>query len=143
MNNHLFTGKLTRLVAADPETFGEVMAKWSRDSEFLRLYDFDAALPRSAKRAQEHLKHELEKQNPGEFHFLLQRLEDDRVIGEVGLGGAFSPHHNAWVSIAIGERELWSKGYGTDGMNLILGFAFRELNFHRVNLGAFEYNPRA
>jgi len=28
-------------------------------------------------------------------------------------------------------------------MNLILRFAFCELNLHRVNLNVFEYNPRA
>jgi RimJ/RimL family protein N-acetyltransferase len=47
------------------------------------------------------------------------------------------------VGIGIGEAEYRGKGYGTDAMQVILGFAFRELNLHRVSLSVFEYNPRA
>src|SRR5262249_9074640 len=82
-------------------------------------------------------------EKPGAFPFHIRRLEDDRVIGEVALWGAASPHRNAWLSIAIGERELWGKGYGSDAMQLILGYAFRALNLHRVNLDTFEDTPRA
>jgi len=35
------------------------------------------------------------------------------------------------VGIAIGERELWGKGYGTDAMRIILQYAFTELNLWR------------
>jgi len=37
----------------------------------------------------------------------------------------------------------WGKGYGTEAMNLILGFAFRDLNLNRVQLEAFDFNKRA
>ena len=141
--NNLFTGKLTRLVAADPEKLGELVAKWSRDSEFYQLFDSDPTLPRNAKRAQEHFRERAEKDRPGNFPFIVQRLEDERLIGEGGLFDAFSPHRNAWLAIGIGERELWGKGYGTDAVNILLRFAFQELNLHRVNLGTFEYNARA
>ncbi len=141
--NNLFTGKLTRLVAADPEKLGELVAKWSRDSEFYQLFDSDPTLPRNAKRAQEHFRERAEKDRGGNFHFLVQSLQDERIIGEGGLFDAFSPHHNAWLAIGIGERELWGKGYGTDAVNILLRFAFQELNLHRVNLGTFEYNARA
>lgn len=143
MNNNLFTGRLTRLVAADPDTVGEMMAKWSRDSEFLQLFDTDVAMPHSVKRFQERIRRFAENERPGNFPLLIQRLEDDRTIGEAALWDAYTPHRNAWLAIGIGEREFWSHGYGTDAMHLILGFAFRELNLHRVTLGTFEYNPRA
>lgn len=47
------------------------------------------------------------------------------------------------MGIGIGEREYWSKGYGTDAMNVILRFAFDELNLYRISLNVFEYNQRA
>ena len=43
----------------------------------------------------------------------------------------------------MGEPEFWGKGYGSDAMNVILRFGFRQLNLNRVNLNVFEYNPRA
>jgi len=50
---------------------------------------------------------------------------------------------DAFVGLGIGETEYWSKGYGTDVMNILLGFAFTEINLRRVSLTVFEYNPRA
>ena len=70
-------------------------------------------------------------------------LEDDRLIGYIGLEGDIFPHGEAFVGIGIGERELWGKGYGTDAMKVILRYAFQELNLRRVSLDTFEYNPRA
>lgn len=143
MNNNLLTGKLTSLVAADPDTVGERIAKWWSDSEFSRLFDLDSALPRNTKRMQEQIREYADKQRLGNFPFLIRCLSDERIIGQAGLWDAFSPHQHTWVSIGIGERELWGEGCGSDAMQLLLGFAFRELNLHRVNLGTFGYNPRA
>jgi RimJ/RimL family protein N-acetyltransferase len=141
--DNLFTGKLTRLVAFDPDTMGELVANWSRDSEFYQLFDTDAPLPRNTKRAQEQFRERAQKDRPGSFPFLVQRLDDERLIGEAMLEGAFSPHHNAWLAIGIGERELWGKGYGSDAVKILLRFGFQELNLHRINLGTFGYNLRA
>lgn len=141
--NNLFTGKLTRLVAADPDKAGEQYTKWSRDSEFMQLFDTDPPMIRDVKKTQEWFRKETEKERPGAFGFMIQRLEDERIIGVTGLWDAASAHHNAWISIGIGERDLWGKGYGSDAMNLILRYGFTELNLHRVNLVTFEINPRA
>jgi RimJ/RimL family protein N-acetyltransferase len=53
------------------------------------------------------------------------------------------PNRDAWVAIAIGERENWSKGYGSDAMRVLLRYAFSELNLNRVSLVVFGYNERA
>lgn len=143
MDKNLFVGKLTRLAAGDPDTVGEAYATWTRDSEFAQLWDTDPPNVLNVKSTQERFRKEFEKERPGNFGFLVKRLDDDRTIGMVGLWDASSPHHNAWVSIGIGDRELWGKGYGGDAMNLILRFAFLELNLHRVNLFTFALNPRA
>ena len=42
------------------------------------------------------------------------------------------------VSIAIGEAKQWGKGYGYEVMQLVLRFAFDELNLHRVQLALYE-----
>lgn len=139
----LFTGKLTRLVVADPDTVGEYFAKWSQDSEFMQLWDTDPPIIRNIKRTQEWMRKDAEKDRPGNYGFMIQNIQEDRFIGITGLWGAADSHHGAFVSIGIGERELWGKGYGTDAMNVTLRFAFRELNLHRVNLFTFSINPRA
>ncbi len=139
----LLKGKLVRLIVPDPDTVGEYYAKWSQDSEFFQLWDTDPPLVRNVKKSQEFFRKDAEKNNPGSYGFMIQRLEDDTLIGMTGLFDANSQHHNAWVAIGIGERDLWGKGYGTDAMNVILRFGFQELNLHRVNLFTFQINPRA
>jgi RimJ/RimL family protein N-acetyltransferase len=140
MNTDLFRGQLVRLTAEDPETMAKNWSFWSADSELLRLEDWDPARRFSTKAAQKFLEKESEKEsNPV---FAIRTLEGDRIIGEIGLDGVRWTHGDCYVGIALGDREFWGKGYGTDAMRIILRYAFTELNLHRVTLNVFEYNPR-
>lgn len=143
MSKSLLTGRLVRLVAVEPDQRGELDAKWSRDSEYLQLLNFDVAVPRGTKQSQEWTRRRLEKPSPDHYPFMIQRLEDDQIIGETGLADTLNPHGDCWFYIGIGERAMWGRGYGSDATRVILRFAFQELNMHRVSLGVFEYNARA
>ena len=68
--------------------------------------------------------------------------EDDRVIGETGLLRMFHAWHTTDISIIIGEKDTWGKGYGTEAILLLLDYAFRCLNFHRVAIGVVGFNER-
>lgn len=65
------------------------------------------------------------------------------MIGFAELDGIQWNHQNAWIGIGLGDRANWGKGYGRGAMELILKFAFHELNLHRVQLTVFNYNERA
>jgi RimJ/RimL family protein N-acetyltransferase len=97
----------------------------------------------SVKKLTEWIQKNQEKDPPSFYAFGIRTLEGDRLVGYTGLEGDISPHGEAFVGIGIGERDFWGKGYGTDAMNVILRFAFQELNLRRVSLDTFEYNPRA
>ncbi|RMG14657.1 MAG: N-acetyltransferase, partial [Planctomycetota bacterium] len=47
------------------------------------------------------------------------------------------------LGIAIGEPACWGRGYGSEALRLVLDYAFRELEVHRVQLSVFETNTRA
>ena len=143
MNTPPFQGKLVHLTAEDPKALGEAYSRWGRDSEYIRLVDHDPARLWSPKKFKEWIEKDLEKEPPSEFFFTIRTLEDDQLIGFIGLGGLQWAHGDTWVGIGLGERKYWSKGYGTDAMRIILRYAFTELNLHRVSLDTFEYNPRA
>lgn len=49
----------------------------------------------------------------------------------------------AEVGIMVGEKQHWSKGYGTDAMRLLLRRGFAELNLNRIFLHVYANNPRA
>jgi RimJ/RimL family protein N-acetyltransferase len=143
METNLLQGKLVRLVTEDPETVAKYLSRWARNSEYWRLLSSDPARLRSTKSIKEWIEKEIEKEQPGFFLFLIRTLTDDRLIGDIGLGGINWVQGEAFVGIGLGEREDWGKGYGTDAMRIMLGYAFMELNLYRVSLNFFEYNPRA
>ncbi len=143
MTDNLFTGKQIRLTAEDPETLAKAFAHWSLDSEYLRLLDSDPPRLWSEKQYKDWLEKDLEKDPYNDHFFAIRTLEGEQPIGFTGLFDLHWNHGDALVAIALGEREYWGNGYGTDAMNTLLGYAFTELNLRRVTLIVFDYNPRA
>jgi RimJ/RimL family protein N-acetyltransferase len=143
IEHNFLRGDLVRLTAEEPETYASYFSRWSRDAEYDRLLSSESAIPRSLPKVKEWYEKN-RKKNPSDFYaFMIRCLEDDRIIGETALDGVLWNQGDAFVSISIGERGSWGKGYGTDAMRIILRFAFDELNLHRVSLDVFDYNPRA
>lgn len=143
MSKDLFRGELVRLVAEDADVVAEAIHRWSPDSEYHRLFDSDACRLWSKNRIQAWVEKDLLAERPDVYTFMIRTLEDDRLIGLVGMDGIQISNGDAFVGIGLGEREYWGKGYGTEAMRLMLRFAFHELNLRRVTLDVFEYNPRA
>ncbi len=138
MNENAFCGKLVRLAAFEPDKHASISAAWTHDSEFSRLMDATPAYPYTESQAKEWI----EKQR--DLHqFAILDCQNDKPIGLVELDGISWTSGDAFVGIGLGERDYWGKGYGTEAMNIILGYAFRELGLRRVSLTVFEYNLRA
>jgi len=76
-------------------------------------------------------------------HIFAIETEDGAHIGNVGLHDLNWKDRNAELGIAIGEKEYWGRGYGTDAVLTMLRFAFEELNLHRVSLTVYDHNERA
>jgi RimJ/RimL family protein N-acetyltransferase len=143
MSTDILTGNLTRLAASDQKTMAEHYARWRLDSEYQRLLDSDPPRLWSAQQIQKWLDKDVEQDNPNDIYFLIRKLEDDQPLGFVAL---FELHWNqgeAWIAIALGERDSWGQGYGSDAMNTMLRYCFQELNLRRITLVVFEYNARA
>jgi len=139
----LFRRELVRITAEEPETYAKAEVRWQRDTEFHRLADSDPALLNSEKKIKAWAEKRFEKgPQPDRYSFTVRTLDEDKLIGFFGLWINLI-HSEAWVGIGIGEREFWSKGYGTDMMKLCLQYVFAELCVDRLSLGLHEYNPRA
>ncbi|MGH2414679.1 MAG: GNAT family N-acetyltransferase, partial [Microcystaceae cyanobacterium] len=136
----LFTGKLVRLAAPKPED-SEYFAKWSENDEYLRVADNDPAQPMTPEGWTQFEASVLN--SPNSFHFRLRTLADDTLIGGVGLFQIQWMHQVGSLGIAIGDTAYWGRGYGTDALQLILGYAFRELNLYRVGSSTIAYNIRS
>lgn len=129
--------RLTALTHNDLPT----MARWYQNPTFLRLLDARAAHPQGEASLADWLDKSRKSQSAFLFGIRLQK--DNTLIGYVELEGILWTHQVGWLAIGIGETSVRGKGYGRLAMQLTLGFAFRELNLHRVQLTVFSYNQRA
>ena len=141
MDTNYFCGDMVRLAAIDPEETAAAVSRQSGDSEYFRLMDSSPCRPFTKEGTKKWIEKDLE--NKHTIAFAIRTLADDRLIGDVGLGGLYWSHGDTFVGIGIGERDFWGKGYGKDAMQVVLRYAFNELNLSRVTLNVYEYNPRA
>lgn len=139
----LLKGRLVRLSVVDPEEVSKSFASWNRDSEYKRLLDTDPPRLHSARKSKEWLEKEVGEMGETMYWFTIRGTKDDSLLGDITLDVTHWNTRDAFVGLGIGPREFWGKGYGTEAMQLILGYAFLEINLERVTLTVFEYNPRA
>jgi RimJ/RimL family protein N-acetyltransferase len=143
MDANWLCGRLVRLTVQEPQEEGEAIAGWNADTTWWRLLASEPCSLVSGKKIAEWIQKDQEIDPPSSYSFCIRTLDDNRLIGFIGLDGESFPHGEAFVGIGIGEREFWDKGFGTDAMKVILRFAFEELNLRRVAINVFEYNRRA
>ena len=139
----VLTGKLVRLSAFDPEEMSKAFPRWNLNSEYQRLLNSSVRPTLSPRAELKWMEEEVGEMSPATYLFSIRTIAEDKLIGELGLDVVNWTGRDAFVGLGIGETEYWSKGYGTDVMNVLLRFAFSEVNLGRVTLTVFEYNPRA
>jgi len=116
-----------------------LICTWANDPEIRGLTG--EVLPTSMKRAAEFLEKIHTKKERAWFSVVLK--DKNRLIGEAGLLRMFYPWRTTDLTLIIGEKDCWGKGYGTEAINLLLDYAFGYLNFHRVSVGVVGFNERA
>jgi len=67
----------------------------------------------------------------------------DRLIGNVSLFKIDTVSRKAELGVAIADLSMARKGFGTEAIGLVLEYAFRTLNLHRVWLNVHEFNSGA
>ena len=82
--------------------------------------------------------HELFAQGK-ELHFAIERRDDGRLLGAIGLVN-IEPDHQAELGYWIG-REYWKQGYATEAARQVINYAFSRLGLRRVHAGYLARNP--
>ena len=136
----MFTGELVTLGPIQREYLPHYV-EWLNDWEIRRFLAPTLAQPYAIEDEEEWFNHQRQAKN--DRHFAILTREQGLLLGNCGLHQIDWSNRHAVFGIFIGDKNHWSKGYGTDAMKVILRFAFQELNLRRVTLNTFEYNPRA
>ncbi len=121
----------------------EYFLKWFNDPEvtqYLSMY-----LPMTEMGEEKYIE-ELGTTRAGtNVSFVIEAIDEkhNTPIGNIALGNIHPKNHNAGFGIAIGEKNYWSKGYGTESAQLIIQYGFDQLNLHRITSSAISYNERS
>jgi RimJ/RimL family protein N-acetyltransferase len=75
--------------------------------------------------------------------FAIEDAESGRHIGNVMYYGYDAMLGEAELGITIGDREYWSRGFGTDTVRTMLQYLFTERGLRRVYLHTLSWNLRA
>ena len=113
--------------------------RWENDSELRKL--IGEVAPMSRAEVEKWYKDLLADQDRLWFAIVLKK--NKRVIGEAGLLRMFRPWRSTDMTIIIGEKDEWRKGYGKEVGQLLLSYAFEHLGFHRVSIGVVGFNENA
>ena len=140
LTKNILHGPRIRLTAVTKEDLSAI-STWYEDTGYSRMFDAMPAVPKSPVQLEQWLDGALKAKDS--FLFAVRPLENETLLGYVELDGILWPHQSCWLGIGVGNREHWGQGFGREGMELALNFAFREINLYRVQLTVFSYNERA
>jgi [ribosomal protein S5]-alanine N-acetyltransferase len=65
------------------------------------------------------------------------------LVGACGLHDISWRDRRAQFGIFLGEKSRWGRGVGREASRLLIGYAFRTLGLHRVELHVYAFNTRA
>jgi RimJ/RimL family protein N-acetyltransferase len=117
----------------------QLVGKWSSDPEIMRLTGM--VKPLSPADAENHVRNI--RGDAGRLWFIIVLKEDGRAVGETGLLRICPPWRTADMTVIIGEKDAWGKGYGTEAGRLLMEYAFNTLRLHRLAIGVAGFNSRA
>jgi RimJ/RimL family protein N-acetyltransferase len=114
--------------------------QWFSDLEFLSYLFPGAIFPLNEEDETEWFEN---ARKSNDVNFAIRLLETGQLIGNVSLKAPDWRNRCAELGIAVGDKTMWGKGYGTDASRVILRYGFLELNLNRIELVVYSFNTRA
>ncbi|MGE5264543.1 MAG: GNAT family N-acetyltransferase [Acidobacteriota bacterium] len=115
--------------------------EWFNDWEMAQFLMTGIPLPQTLD--SETAWFESRSKDPSNIVFAILALPEKNLIGNCGLHKLDFKNRSALFGIFIGDKNYWSKGYGTDAVRTIVRYAFEQLGLNRVELEVYDFNPRA
>lgn len=134
---HFIEGERIYFREVRPSDVNENYYRWMNDPEVTRYME-SRFYPNSLEELRRYVE---DKSKDRDNIFLAIVLKNgDRHIGNIKLGPINWIHRFAEISLVIGEKELWGKGYASEVIKLVTDYAFEMLDLHKVTAGAYSTN---
>ncbi|KAI0314021.1 acyl-CoA N-acyltransferase [Amylostereum chailletii] len=128
----------TILRTYEPHDVKKLFSLWN-DPEIQRLVFNDYTVPFGLKAIEKRIA--LLRKSPS-FFAIIENKVTGEFMGHVGLSIHNQKNKDGVVSITF-ARPYWSNGYGTEVMQWLVGYGFRDVHLRRISLNVFEENVRA
>ena len=136
----LLQGERIYLRKVSPDDVNEAYCRWMNDSSTNRFLE-SRFYSHSPETLREYI---VNKQGDSlNAFFAIVLKEGNRHIGNIKLGPIDSNHRLADIGILIGEKDCWGKGYASEAISLVVGYAFNTLSLHKVTAGCYAPNKGA
>jgi RimJ/RimL family protein N-acetyltransferase len=136
----MLTGKLVRLRPLELDDIDRCLA-WINDYDVKQYVN--NRYPISRESEEEWLCGATKRTGYDGLMLAIETLTDGRHIGNLALDEVRPEARKACLGIMIGDKDFWSRGFGTDAILTLLRFAFDEMNLNRVWLEVHDDNARA
>ncbi|MBB5139178.1 RimJ/RimL family protein N-acetyltransferase [Thermocatellispora tengchongensis] len=132
-------GDLVRLRAIEPWD-SPLIYDWLNDAEVTRWMTgtHPLSLMHIEQRAASRPRNSYERMQLG-----IVALETDELIGVGALLDAEPETGDAELSLYIGDRSCWGRGYATDALRVLCSYGFDEMRLHRISLWVVAENTAA
>jgi len=110
---------------------------WINDPE-IGLYLETRFRPHSRERIEDYVRKM--EEDPNSVFLAIFAKDQERHIGNIKIGPINWFHRFADISLVIGEKDYWGKGYGTDAIELAVVYAFNTLNLRKITAGIYANN---
>lgn len=120
-----------------PEDITEKYLGWLNDPEINRYLE-----TRHVVQTLDSCREFVEKCNTthGEHLFGVFLKSSDEHIGNAKIGFVNEHYKRGQLSLLIGEKKYWGKGYSTELVSALTEYAFNQLGLIRVEAGCYEDN---
>ncbi len=114
--------------------------RWFSDLE-LMVYLGQPGMAYTAEQEEEWYERIVRDRDSKTFAIVVR--DDQRLIGTVTLSDIDHRRQRAALGIAIGDKDAWGKGYGSEAVRLMCAYGFTFLNLYAIYLWVLGCNRRA
>ena len=137
----MYKGNLVKL-RAYKETDIERLVEFINDEEVKKFLDSNIPFPMTKWQEEEWVRSR-KAGSDFTYDFAIDDLETGKYIGGCSINQCDMKNRTCVIGIMIGDKDYWSKGYGSDALNVLIKFIFEEVNMNKIKLMVFSFNSRA
>ena len=129
---------LSPKVVSDGEI--EKFTEWMNDFQVTDYIGYSAQIA-TLEGEKEFLENSVKSTDNRNFDII--ELNNNKLIGTIGLEHFNWIERSAVLGIFIGDEDYRNNGYGTEAIRLLLEYGFKYLNLHSIRLDLLAVNERA